>query len=1164
VHVEVVGWLRVQGADGTEIDLGGALERRVLTALVLRPGRGVPLDALAEAVFGDEIPTNADVRLRHHVSRLRRRVGSATVLTVPGGYRLNTEACEIDSLRFEKLVSTAIGLVAEESSRAGALLGEALALWRGTPFADLEDWPPARMAASELDELRRVAEEERAGSLVASGRSNEAVGVLDTLVADEPLRERRWSLLMLALYRCGRQADALRAFQRARAALGELGLEPGRELRSLERDISVQDDSLQSEDVRPSAHASAIAPQVGGSIGIGDPPTGTVTFLFTDVEDSTQLWERHPTEMRAALARHDEILHRVVGSKGGLIFSTGGDGIAAAFQRSVDAVGAAVEAQLAMQAEAWPEDVVLRVRMGAHTGEAQERDGSYFGPPLNRAARVMGAAHGGQIVVSRATAEVLGRVKGIELADLGSHRLKGLAEAVQLFEVTGEGLTRVDRPLATAEGITANLPRPATEFVGRVAELQHRSAELPKRRLVTLTGAGGVGKTRLATEIGWLMVDAFPGGVWLVELASVADPASVVAAVASTLSVPAQQGMSMVESVVDWLRGRRLLLIVDNCEHVLEPVVDLVGAVVAGCPTVTVLATSREALGVPGERVHVVPSLDPAHEGVELFCDRAVAADGSFAPDPKDRSTITAICRRLDGMPLAIELAAARIRFLTPSDLLAHLDDRFRLLRRTGPGGLERHQTLRAVVTWSYQLITEQERVLFDRLSVFAGGFDLAAARSVCAAGSIIDDDVADVLGSLVGKSMVVADLCEHESRYRLLETLRQYGEERLRERGETVVTRWRHFDHYLDVATRANELWASPRQLDGDAIFDREWDNLRGAHTWAIATESLGLAESLVAVTGPYAWSRLRQEHGDWASRTLGLDNTDCSPKSVTYGWAANWAFIAGDHDGAIACARHGIEVATAPEHPDTTGCWSALTWAHLASGRGGLARQPAMRARTAATKNPDLFAQSLAQVALIEDAFANDHDAATEHVDRYARWAERVGSMALLAQAAFYKGQVKIAERSADAQSVMALYRDGLELARKAGDLNNEGKNLVGTAIAAARFQTPEASAVCRAAITRLHDNRHWSLVWTAVDVVARWLAATGKVDEAAVVYGHLEAHHPIWDNAAGRRGRSRGLEIVRRHQRADQLMARGAAISRDEFITFVLDQLAPPASA
>ena len=326
-------------------------------------------------------------------------------------------------------------------------------------------------------------------------------------------------------------------------------------------------------------------------------------------------------------------------------------------------------------------------------------------------------------------------------------------------------------------------------------------AELPARPMVTLTGVGGVGKTRLATEAARAAAGEFPDGVWLCELAPVADPDAVAHAVATTLAVRRQEGLSMLDSVVDALRGRRLLLILDNCEHVLDAAAELARRVTASCPTVALLATSREPVGVAAERVWAVPSLDAAVEGVELFCDRAAAADAAFSPTEADRAVIAGICGRLDGIPLAIELAAARVRSMTPTELAGRLDDRFRLLRGGRRGGLERHQTLRATVQWSHQLLTGQERALFDRLAVFAGGFDLDSAEAVCADDTIDPLDVGDLLAALVDKSMVVADRHGPRTRYRLLETLRQYGEERLAEDGELAPLRDRHLDHYVATA---------------------------------------------------------------------------------------------------------------------------------------------------------------------------------------------------------------------------------------------------------------------------------------------------------------------------------------------------------------------------
>ena len=340
-----------------------------------------------------------------------------------------------------------------------------------------------------------------------------------------------------------------------------------------------------------------------------------------------------------------------------------------------------------------------------------------------------------------------------------------------------------------------------TSFVGHGEELARLVAELPARPMVTLTGVGGVGKTRLATEAARAAAGEFPDGVWLCELAPVADPDAVAHAVATTLAVRRQEGLSMLDSVVDALRGRRLLLILDNCEHVLDAAAELARRVTASCPTVALLATSREPVGVAAERVWAVPSLDAAVEGVELFCDRAAAADAAFSPTEADRAVIAAICGRLDGIPLAIELAAARVRSMTPTEMAGRLDDRFRLLRGGRRGGLERHQTLRATVQWSHQLLTGQERALFDRLAVFAGGFDLDSAEAVCADDTIDPLDVGDLLAALVDKSMVVADRHGPRTRYRLLETLRQYGEERLAEDGELAPLRDRHLDHYLATA---------------------------------------------------------------------------------------------------------------------------------------------------------------------------------------------------------------------------------------------------------------------------------------------------------------------------------------------------------------------------
>ena len=438
------------------------------------------------------------------------------------------------------------------------------------------------------------------------------------------------------------------------------------------------------------------------------------------------------------------------------MISTGGDGFVAVFARAGLAVEAALCAQRALSAEVWAGGPVLRVRMGIHTGDAEERDGDYFGPPLNRAARIMAAANGGQIVLSALTAGLVEGISELEFHDLGLVQLKGVVEPVHVVGVAGDGHAWIDTPLLTTQVSRGNLPRLQTEMVGDLADLQRRVANLARARVVTLTGSGGVGKTRAAIEIGWLVVDEFVDGVWLVELGPIADADLVHTGIAAVLGVRPQPGMTVVESIVDWCYGRRMLLVLDNCEHVLDPVAEITAAIAAACPTVTIVATSREPLGVDGEIVVRVPSLEEVY-GIELFVLRAMAADSSFEPTDADREVIAEICRRLDGIPLAIELAAARIRSLTPTELLARLDDRFRLLRGGGRGGLERHRTLRTTVAWSYQLLSSDEQLLFDRLSVFAGTFDLAAAEAICAGDGLDDTDIVDLLGDLVDKSMVIA-----------------------------------------------------------------------------------------------------------------------------------------------------------------------------------------------------------------------------------------------------------------------------------------------------------------------------------------------------------------------------------------------------------------------
>ena len=564
-------------------------------------------------------------------------------------------------------------------------------------------------------------------------------------------------------------------------------------------------------------------------------PSGVVTFLFTDVEGSTRRWENDADGMRAALAAHDEVLRAAIEAHGGWLFKHTGDGVCAAFSSPRTAVDAAIAAQRKLE---------LPVRMGLATGEAELRDGDYFGAVLNRAARVMAAGHGGQILLADLTAKL---VAGIDLVDLGPRRLRDLPIPVGLFQIRAPGLRTDFPPLRGVDSNPGNLRPAITSLIGRDAEVSNLQAALRSHRLVTLTGVGGVGKTRLALEVAGHLADEFPDGVWLFELAAVTDPAAVPDAVAAVLGITQQPGKTVSESVAAALEGRSRLLVFDNCEHVLDAAADLIEAILARSATVKILATSREGVRVADEQLWPVPSLDVL-AGVDsaaatLFLQRAAAVVPGISLTGAEAGAVVEICGRLDGIPLAIELAASRMQSMTVTELRDRLDDRFRLLvgsRR----GLERHQTLRHAVGWSYDLLDDTEKTLLARCSVFAGGFDLAAA---CAVGGCGDDlATLDVLDALVRKSLLVADRSSGRTRFSMLETIRQFAEEQLVAGEEATKTRDSHARHFAGRETDILALWDSPQQREAYTWFATELANLRTAFRWAADHGDLDAAAAI------------------------------------------------------------------------------------------------------------------------------------------------------------------------------------------------------------------------------------------------------------------------------------------------------------------------------
>ncbi len=567
-----------------------------------------------------------------------------------------------------------------------------------------------------------------------------------------------------------------------------------------------------------------------------------VTFLFTDVEGSTRRWEADADGMRQALAAHDKVLRTAIEGYDGFLFSHTGDGFVAAFASPMSAVNAAIDAQRELQ---------LPVRMGLATGEAELRDGDYFGTVLNRAARVMAAGHGGQILLAESTA---GLLSGIDLVDLGPRRLRDLPIPVQVFQVQAEGL-RTDFPsLRALDTSLGNLRPPTTSLIGRESEVAEIEAALKAHRLVTLTGVGGVGKTRLAVEVAARLADEYPDGVWLFELAAVTDPAAIPDAVAAVLGITQQPGKTLADSVAAALEGRVRLLVFDNCEHVLDAAADLIEAILTQSATVRVVATSREGLGIAQEQVWPVPSLDIGagidSAAVTLFVERAQGIAPSFAMVDGDESAAAVeICQRLDGIPLAIELAASRMASMTASEVRDRLDQRFRLLvgsRR----GLERHHTLRHAVAWSYDLLDDTEKTVLDRCSVFAGGFDLQSACAVAGSDDLDEYAILEVLDVLVRKSLLVADRSSGRTRFSMLETIRQFAEEQLVASGVADEARTAHARYFAGREADIMALWDSPRQREAYDWFIIELANLRTAFRWAADQGDLDTA----AIIATYA----------------------------------------------------------------------------------------------------------------------------------------------------------------------------------------------------------------------------------------------------------------------------------------------------------------------
>ncbi len=705
----------------------------------------------------------------------------------------------------------------------------------------------------------------------------------------------------------------------------------------------------------------------------------------------------------------------------------------------------------------------------------------------------------------------------------------------------------IDDSVPTGGVAPGNLPRLQDESVGDFAALQRRVSNLAQMSVVTLTGSGGVGKTRAAIEVGWLVVDEFDGGVWFVELATVADADLVITTIAGALGAGLQPGATVVESIVEWCVGRRMLLILDNCEHVLDSVSEVVGAIVAECPTVTIVATSREPIGVAGETVVRIASLEERY-ATELFIVRARSADSEF--EPTDAEAIAAICRRLDGIPLAIELAAARIRSLSPAELLERLDDRFRLLRGGGRGALERHRTLRATVAWSYQLLSGDAQLLFDRLSVFVGSFDLDAIEAVCAGGHLDDgaldvDVVMDVLGDLVDKSMVIASRSGRRTRYRLLETLRQFGEERLDDRDETVAVRDAHVRHFVTVAQHLGQRWDSPQQADAGDRFDDDWENLGTAHAWAITTGDIDKAHAIFGATGGFAIERMRRDHQEWGSRTLELADISESQDVTTYWSLGHWAFFDGDPDRAVALG----ELAAVVETPEPSTLPGVLTFlGHLAAGRTDATKEVVIQLRSAL---PDVL-----------DPIERFWTALSIHLDSSPATIARDADAALAAARAV--GAPYFVANVLRNTATRWLFTDVPDFDRAIADVDEAIRlhESIGTTPIWEWLQLtwirtlandPAALDTLQRAVLLAYGHRHWAGLDGTLEAAPALLAGQAPV-VAATIYGYLEKLSPPYGHM-GARLRATATHAVDAIPENGTHRARGAALDRHDLVALAL---------
>jgi len=825
------------------------------------------------------------------------------------------------------------------------------------------------------------------------------------------------------------------------------------------------------------------AAQAGTGQGL---PSGTVTFLFTDIEGSTKLAQQHRAQWESLRARHHAILHQAMEAHQGHVFQTIGDAFCVAFHTAADALEAAVDAQSLLQQEAWS-PAPLKVRMGIHTGTAHaasDGDGSYRGyTSLARAQRLMSAGHGGQVLISLSAQQLVREdlPQGVTLRDMGEKRLKDLVLPERIYQLVVPELPADFPPIKTLDAYRHNLPAQLTSFIGREQELAQVAQAIGKHRLVTLTGPGGTGKTRLALQAAADLLDEFPDGVWIMELAPLSDPALVPSTLLAALGLREQTDRSALQTALQYARERNLLLVLDNCEHLLEACAGLAQALLDQAPGVKIIATSREGLGVRGEAtwplhsltlpdLQHLPAPDRMHEyeSVRLFAERASLVQPDFAITASNVSAVAHICSRLDGIPLALELAAARVKVLSPQNIAARLDDRFNLLTGGSKLGLERHQTLRGAIDWSYNLLSEAEQDMLQRLSVFAGGWSLEGAKAMATRVEPPRDNWLDLLASLVDKSLVAHD--PETGRYSMLETMRQYGLEKVATGGRTASFEMVHQRHFLEVA---EEFYSSPVTvglLIAPPELKAELDNLRLALDGLIRA---GMTDEAQQFAGDLMWfwgsGTTFEEARSWLERALGMTGPS-APRYRARGLRAlaevHWA--RGESEAAEALAVEALELSRAGGDSDELSrSLLAAAFTTFAAGKNAEAR------------------------ALAEDALAI--------LRGYKQRLSMLATLSILGDIAIADGDLVAAEDR---------FREGLSIAREEGDERHTAIPLFNLGnVAYARGNWAEARSCYEQANASWVRARDKWVEAMSMSGLANVLCREGQSDYSARIQGYVD---------------------------------------------------------